>query len=130
MASTTPTLPAAVAKTGITTQHKRLTTGAAATLDALVSGGLPKMTDSRGNSVRPTVVTLQVESGGGVVYYTVDGSTPSATNGLVIPIAPGQIQLPYPTHLQNTGAVSASNQQIQLFSAAPQSVQALFEWWV
>jgi hypothetical protein len=78
----------------------------------------------------PTVVWLQVEAGqANTVYYTVDGSTPSATNGMVVPVAPAQICLPYSDCLDNTGAVSATNQQIQLFAAGATNVQALFEYW-
>jgi len=131
MPQTTQTLPAHVGATGIATQHKRLAAGAAASIGSLVSGGVPTKPENPtglGGVLYPRCLTLQVESGGASVYYTLDGSVPSATNGLMVPTAPNQILLPYPDLLKNTGAVTATNQQIQLFSAGA-SVQALFEYW-
>lgn len=125
------TQPARVAKTGITTQHKRLSASTAAAIGALTT--MPTITVGGGWDTMilyPTSVTLQVEAGqANKVYYTVDGSTPSAINGFEVPAAPGQIVLPYPELLKNAGTVSATNQQIQLFAAAATNVQALFEFW-
>jgi hypothetical protein len=104
---------------------------AAATLHTLTSGGIPTRT-ANGETQYPRAVTLQVEAGAAqTVYYTLDGSTPSATNGLVVPVAPGQVLLPYPDLLRNHvyGAVSATNQQIQLFAAAGTNTQAFYEFW-
>jgi hypothetical protein len=130
MAQTVQQSPAKIGATGITGQHQRLTVSTAAAIGTLCTGGaVPLKPDSPGAPITPTVVTLQVETGGGLVYYTVDGSTPSATNGMVVPVAPSQIVLPYSDCLTHTGAVSATNQQIQLFAPSSTSVQALFEYW-
>lgn len=129
MPQTVQTLPGHVGATGVATQHKRLVAGAASSLNALTSGGVPTRTGGPGETLYPRCVTLQVEAGAAnSVYYTIDGSTPSATNGLVVPVAPAQILLPYPDQLRNTGTVSATNQQIQLFSVGA-NVQALYEFW-
>jgi hypothetical protein len=132
MPQTVQALPAHVGATGIATQHKRVSAAVAATLDALVSGGVPTKAQTLhglGEIFYPKIVTLQVESGqANKVYYTIDGSTPSATNGFELPVAPYREALPYPDHLKNTGAVSATNQQIQLFAAGATNVQALFEF--
>ena len=120
-----------VAPTGIATQHQRLTAGAAASIGSLSTGGkVPTMPGNViGTTLTPSVVTLQVEAGSAnPVYYTIDGSTPTATNGLLVPVAPAQLVLPYPDLLAHSGSVTATNQQIQIFSAAA-SVQALYEWW-
>ena len=125
-------IPAHVGATGITGQHQRLSASAAATIGSLCSGGVvPTFPGKNVGEIRyPMIVTLQVESGAAnTVYYTVDGSTPSATNGFVVPTAPAQITLPYPDLLKNSGTVSATNQQIQLFAGGATSVQALFEYW-
>lgn len=129
-AQTVSTIPAKVGTTGITTQHQRLAATAAATIGSLCSGArVPQYPGPNlGEIVYPQSVSLQVEAAGGAVYYTIDGSTPSATNGMQLPNAPGQIYLPYPTHLRNSGTVSASNQQIQLFAPVATNVQALFEF--
>lgn len=131
MAQTVQTKTGAVGATGISTQHQRLSVSTAATIGSLCSGGaVPLKPDPPGNPETPTVVILQVEAGqANTVYYTVDGSTPTATNGFVVPVAPAQITLPYPDCLARSGAVSATNQQIQLFAAAATNVQALFEYW-
>jgi hypothetical protein len=133
MPQTTQTLPAHVGATGVATQHKRLSVAAAATLGALISGGIPTKPENPtglGGVLYPRAVTLQVEAGGGfTVYYTLDGSTPSAINGLVVPVAPSQLILPYPDLLKNTGAVSATNQQIQLYAGGATPTQAFFEYW-
>lgn len=133
MPQTVQTLPAHVGATGIATQHRRLSAAAAATLHSLTTGGIPvKLSGAPGEIQYPRAVTLQVEAGAGnTVYYTLDGSTPTAINGLVVPVAPAQILLPYPTQLMNhiNGAVSATNQQIQLFAAGATSVQAFYEFW-
>lgn len=115
MPQTVQTLPAHVGATGIATQHRRLSVAAAATLHTLTSGGIPVKTSGAPGEVQyPRCVTLQVEAGAAqTVYYTVDGSTPSATNGLVVPVAPAQIMLPYPDQLRNhiNGAVSATDRK-------------------
>ena len=135
MPQTIQTLPGHVGATGIATQHRRLSAAAAATLHTLTSGGIPVKTSpgaAPGETQYPRCVTLQVEAGAAnTVYYTIDGSTPSATNGLVVPVAPAQIMLPYPDQLRNhiNGAVSATNQRIQLFAGAGTNVQALYEFW-
>ncbi len=124
MAQITPTAPGMFYATGIATQHDRGSAAAAATLGSLVT--IPTRADGH----TPDAVTLQVEAGqANTVYYTVDGSAPSAINGFSVPVAPAQLLLPYPQHLKNSGAVSATNQQIQLFAAAATNFQALFEWW-
>lgn len=130
MPETVQTLSAHVAATGIATQHKRVSAGAAASLGSLISGGVPTRVGGPGEVLYPRVVTLQVEAGAAnTVYYTLDGSTPSATNGLVVPLAPAQLVLPYPDLLKNSGSVSATNQQIQLFAGGATNVQCLFEFW-
>lgn len=129
------TITAKPGATGIATQHQRLSAAAAASIGSLCSGAVvPKRvftsSSSMAEAVTPTSVTLQVEAGqANTVYYTLDGSTPTATNGLVVPVAPAQIVLPYPDLLKNNGTVSATNQQIQLFAGAATNVQALFEYW-
>lgn len=123
-----PTFTSLVHSPKVTGQHARASVSAAATLGSLVT--IPTIIQGATAPARkPDVVTLQVETGGGAVYYTVDGTTPSATNGFLVPTAPAQLQLPYPDHLANTGAASATNQQIQLFASAATNVQCLFEWW-
>ena len=132
MPQTVQTLPAHVGATGIATQHKRLSAAAAATLHTLTSGGIPtKQAGSPGEIQYPRSVTLQVEAGQGKVYYTIDGQTPSAILGMEVPAAPGYIVFPYPDLLRNhiNGAVSATNQQIQLFAGGATNVQALYEYW-
>jgi hypothetical protein len=132
MPQTVQTLPGHVGATGIATQHRRLSAAAAATLHSLTSGGIPTRTDPNGNTLYPRCVTLQVEAGAAqTVYYTLDGSTPSAINGLVVPVAPAQLLLPYPDLLSNhkNGAVSATNQQIQLFAGGATSIQSFYEFW-
>lgn len=131
MAQTVQKLPGKVGATGISTQHQRLAVSTAATIGSLcVGGAVPIKPDVPGNGLFPTSVTLQVEAGqANLVYYTVDGQTPTATNGIALPVAPAQIILPYSDCLSHTGAVSASNQQIQLFAAGATNVQALFEYW-
>jgi hypothetical protein len=132
MAHPTQQVTGHVPKTGVATQHQRLSASAAASIGSLCSGG--KVPTIPGHSVfetlTPQVVTLQVEGGAAnTVYYTIDGSTPSATNGFVVPVAPAQLVLPYPDLLANAGTVSATNQQIQLFAGGATPTQALFEWW-
>ena len=120
-----------VGQTLVATQHQRLTAGAAASIGSLSTGGaVPTIPGGViGTTRKPSVVTLQVEAASAnPVFYTIDGSTPSATNGLQMPGAPAQLILPYPDLLANSGTVTATNQQIQIFSAGA-SVQALYEWW-
>ena len=128
MAQVIQQAPAHIAKTGITGQHQRATTGAAATLGSLVT--IPTLPGNVvGTTKYPSIVTLQVEAGqANAVYYTLDGSTPSATNGIQLPAGPYREALPYPDLIANTGTVSATNQQIQLFSPGATFVQCLFEW--
>jgi len=125
------TIPGHVAATGIATQHKRVSAAVAATLGSLITGGVPTKTAGAPGEIQyPRCVTLQVEAGAAnTVYYTIDGSTPSATNGFVVPLAPAQLVLPYPDQLRNSGVVSATNQQIQLFAGGATNVQCLFEYW-
>jgi len=129
MAQKVETIDAKVGATGISTQHKRISVSTAASLAALIAGGVPtKLGPNTGEVMYPQAVWFQVETGGGAVYYTVDGSTPSATNGMQLVTAPSQIRLPYPDHLRNTGTVTAANQQIQLFASSATNVQLLFEF--
>lgn len=127
----TQQVPGHVGASGVATQHKRISASTAAALGALVSGGVPYKSGISGESRQyPSVVWLSVEIGATqTVYYTVDGSTPSATNGMVVPVQPAQILLPYPDLLKNTGTVTATNQQIQLYAAGATNVQCLFEYW-
>ena len=128
-------ISAHVGQTLIATQHQRLSASAAASIGSLCSGGVvpkrvPTSKTSLSEALTPTVVTLQVEAGqANTVYFTIDGSTPSAINGMVVPVAPAQIGLPYPDLLANAGTVSATNQQIQLFAGGATNVQACFEYW-
>jgi hypothetical protein len=126
------TVTAHVGATGATGQHQRVSAAAAASLGSLCSGSaVPKLTGPNLGEIRyPMAVTLQVEAGqANTVYYTVDGTTPTATLGFVVPVAPAQLTLPYPDQLRNSGTVSATNQQIQLFAASGTNVQVLFEYW-
>jgi hypothetical protein len=133
MALDAQTFPGKVAKTGVATQHQRISAGAAASLGSLIptTALVPTIPGGSVGEIRyPSCVTLQVETGAAnTVYYTLDGSTPSATNGLVVPVAPAQLMLPYPDLLKNSGTVSATNQQIQLFAGGATNIQCLFEYW-
>lgn len=129
--ASSPTQPGYVRQTGIVTQHKRGVISTAVTLATAVTT-IPTIPSSGTGDVvaYPTVVWAQVEAGQpNPVYFTVDGSTPTATNGMQLPTAPSMIPLPYPDQIKNSGAVSATNQQLQFFAPGATNVQFLFEYW-
>lgn len=124
--TTVGTVPAKVGQTKVQ-MHYRWGVNTAVQLSALAQ---PRLSGPNVGEVRtPQTVWLQVEAGqANNVYYTVDGTTPSATNGMQVPVAPAQIALPYPDQLRNTGTASTSNPQIMCYAAALTYVQVLYEF--
>ena len=109
-------------------KHARaVITNAAGTLASTISGGLPTISIADGEQtivLQPTGVQLSIESASAAnkVYYTLDGTTPTATNGFELSSAPGATFFPL-------GANTAiwANFKV-LGSAAAVNTQCLFTY--
>ena len=112
-------------------KHARaVVTNTAGTLASFISGGLPSIAVPDAFGVRPdtilspTGVQLMIESASAAskVYYTLDGTTPTATNGFELSSAPSAIFFPF-------GSQSGLWPTFKLLgSAATVNVQCLFTY--
>lgn len=113
--------PAPVFAPGVVAHFKIDVTTAAATLDSLVSGGIP--TTSSG--AKPTGVYLAVQDGEtNKVFFTFDGqSTPAAALGFLLPAQPAPpVFIPF----QSGGYVAGIVQLVAVGGTT--AVQVKFDW--